>query len=43
MGLAFHPQSNGQAKVSIREIKNIVEKTVNISRKDRSLKLDDAF
>ena len=26
MGLAYHPQSNGQAKISNREIKNILEK-----------------
>ena len=34
MGLAYHPQSNGQAKISNREIKKIQEKTVNVSRKD---------
>ena len=34
MGLAYHPQSNGQAEISNREIKKIMEKTVNISRKD---------
>ena len=34
MGLAYHPQSNGQAEISNREIKNILEKTVNASRKD---------
>ena len=33
MGLAYHPQSNGQAEISNREIKNILEKTVNTSRK----------
>ena len=43
MGLAYHPQSNGQVEVSNREIKNILENTVNISRKDWSLKLDDAL
>ena len=43
MGLACHPQSNGQAEVSIREIKNILEKTANASRKDWSSKLDDAL
>ena len=32
--LAYHPQTNGQAKVSNREIKSILEKTVNSSRKD---------
>ena len=43
MGLAYHPQSNGQAEISNREIKNILEKTVNPSRKDWSIKLDDAL
>ena len=43
MGLAYHPQSNGQAKISNREIKNILEKTVNASRKDWLAKLDDAL
>ena len=42
MGLAYHPQSNGQVEISNREIKKILEKTVNISRKDWSIKLDDA-
>ena len=43
MGLAYHPQSNGQAEISNREIKNILEKIVNISKKDWSVKLDDAL
>ena len=43
MGLAYHPQSNGQAKISNREIKNILEKTMNTSKKDWSVKLDDAL
>ena len=34
MGLAYHPQSNGQAEISNREIKKILETTVNASRKD---------
>ena len=34
MGLAYHPQSNGQAEISNREIKKIMEKTVNTSRKN---------
>ena len=34
MGLAYHPQSKGQAEISNREIKKILEKTVNTSRKD---------
>ena len=43
MGLAYHPQSNGQAEVSNGEIKNILERTMNTSRKDWSLKLNDAL
>ena len=42
-GLAYHLQSNGQAEISNREIKNILEKTMNTSRKDLSVKLDDAL
>ena len=34
MRLAYHPQSNGQAEISNREINNILEKTVSTSRKD---------
>ena len=41
--LAYHPQTNGQAKVSNREIKSIIEKTVNNSRKDWSKKIEDAL
>ena len=43
MGLAYHPQSNGQAEISNREIKKILEKTVNASINDWSIKLDDAL
>ena len=43
MGLAYHPQSNGQAEISNWEIKKILEKTVNASRKYWSIKLDDAL
>ena len=43
MGLAYHPQSNGQAEISNREIKKILRKIVNASRKDWSIKLDDAL
>ena len=43
MGLAYHPQENFQAEISKKEIKNILEKTVNASRKDWSAKLDDAL
>ena len=41
--LAYHPQTNGQAEISNREIKRILEKTVSSSRKDWSSKLDDAL
>ena len=40
---AYHPQTNGQAEVSNREIKQILEKTVNATRKDWSKKLDDSL
>jgi transposase InsO family protein len=40
---AYHPQTSGQAEVSNQEIKSILEKTVNPSRKDWSLRLDDAL
>ncbi|KAM1590796.1 hypothetical protein ACFX1Z_034516 [Malus domestica] len=39
----YHPQTNGQAKVSNREIKQILEKTVGPTRKDWSLHLDDTL
>ena len=41
MSLAYHPQTNGQAEISNREIKKILEKTVSFSIRDWSLKLDD--
>nr|XP_009615998.1 uncharacterized protein LOC104108622 [Nicotiana tomentosiformis] len=39
----YHPQSNGQIKVSNWEIKNILARTVNANRTDNSKKLDDAL
>ena len=40
----YHPQtSGGQVEVSNREIKSILQKRVNTSRKDWSLKLDNAL
>ena len=39
----YHPQTSGQAEVSNREIKQILEKTVGPSRKDWSSRLDDAL
>ncbi|XP_057251835.1 uncharacterized protein LOC130591893 [Beta vulgaris subsp. vulgaris] len=41
VGLAYHPQISGQVEVSNRQIKRILEKVVNRSRKDWSEKLDD--
>ncbi|KAL4282742.1 hypothetical protein GQ457_16G019910 [Hibiscus cannabinus] len=39
----YHPQTNGQAEVSNRELKNILEKVVNLTRNDWSLQLDDTL
>ncbi|KAM2498828.1 hypothetical protein PS1_041050 [Malus domestica] len=39
----YHPQTSGQAEVSNREIKQILEKTVGPNRKDWSMHLDDAL
>ena len=41
--LAYHPQGNGQVEVSNREIKKILEKTVNVTRKDWVNKIDDSL
>ena len=43
MGLTYHPQSNGQAEISNREIKSILEKTMNTSRRDWSVNIDNAL
>ena len=43
MSLAYHPQTNGQAEISNREIKEILEKIVSFSRRDWFLKLDNAL
>ncbi|CAN6679380.1 unnamed protein product [Malus baccata var. baccata] len=39
----YHPQTNGQAEVSNRVIKQVLEKTVGPTRKDWRLRLDDAL
>ncbi|CAN6678310.1 unnamed protein product [Malus baccata var. baccata] len=39
----YHPQTSGQAEVSNHEVKQILEKTVSPSRKDWSMRLNDAF
>lgn len=43
VALAYHPQANGQAEISNREVKKILEKTVKTNRKDWDIKLDDAL
>ncbi|XP_015960693.1 uncharacterized protein LOC107484658 [Arachis duranensis] len=43
MGTPYHPQTNGQAEVSNRELKTILDRTVNTSKKDWAKKLDDAL
>ncbi|XP_070054125.1 uncharacterized protein [Nicotiana tomentosiformis] len=39
----YYPQTNGQVKVSNREIKSVLTKTVNTTRTDWAKKLDDAL
>ncbi|GAV67338.1 rve domain-containing protein [Cephalotus follicularis] len=39
----YHPQTSGQVEVSNRQIKKILEKTVNPNRKDWSTRLVDAL
>ncbi|CAN6560256.1 unnamed protein product [Malus baccata var. baccata] len=39
----YQPQTSGQAEVSNREIKQILEKTIGPTRKDWSLRLNDAL
>ena len=41
VSLAYRPQYNRQAEVSNREIKKILEKKVNVTRKDLANKIDD--
>ncbi|XP_037496946.1 uncharacterized protein LOC119371237 [Jatropha curcas] len=40
---AYHPQTSGQAEVSNREVKSILEKTMSPNRKDWGIRLDDAL
>ncbi|KAI3772812.1 hypothetical protein L6452_04006 [Arctium lappa] len=40
---AYHPQTNGLAELSNKEIKGILEKVVKPNRKDWAFKLDDAL
>ena len=43
IALAYHPQTNGQAEVSNEEIKSILEKKINSSKKYWAKKIDDAL
>ncbi|XP_012480945.1 uncharacterized protein LOC105795834 [Gossypium raimondii] len=43
MATTYHPQTNEQTEVLNRQIKNILEKVVNASRKDWYFQLDDAL
>ncbi|XP_061353726.1 uncharacterized protein LOC133298451 [Gastrolobium bilobum] len=40
---AYHPQIDGQAEVSNREVKQILQKTINANRKDWSKRLEGAL
>jgi hypothetical protein len=40
---AYHPQTSGQLELSNREIKSILQKTINRSRKNWASKLNDAL
>ena len=40
---SYHPQTSGQVELANREIKTILMKVVNYSRKDWSLKLQDSL
>jgi hypothetical protein len=43
VGTPYHPQTSGQVEISNKEIKSILEKTVNTNRKDWSSCLNDAL
>ena len=41
--LVYHPQENSQAEICNRELKSILEKTVDTNRRDWSSRLDDSL
>ncbi|CAL1387988.1 unnamed protein product [Linum trigynum] len=43
MSMAYHPQTSGKVELSNRELKRILENTMDQSLKDWSAKLDDAL
>ncbi|XP_027364561.1 uncharacterized protein LOC113871660 [Abrus precatorius] len=43
IAIPYHPQTSGQVKVDNRELKIVLEKTVEKNRKDWTDKLDDAL
>ena len=43
IAMPYHSQMSGQVKLSNRELKSILEKTVDRSCKDWAFKLDDAL
>lgn len=40
---SYHPQTSGQVDISNRELKSILQKIINISCKDWSIRLDDTL
>lgn len=43
VAITYHPQTSRQVEVSNREVKQVLQKTVNATRKDWSVKLSEAL